>query len=433
MKIFGVGGRPILHSLSPQIHAALFERSSIDAAYCRVRAESAEELVSMIRGVGFEGLNVTAPFKETILPLLDEVDTSASAVGSVNTILNDRNRLTGLNTDPRGMIGPLVRRGIKLSGKRCLVLGAGGAARAAVWALIQENAAVTVINRTPERAVRCASDFGCRAERMAVLTETLKRSDILVNTIPEAADILQPSCLPRGVIVVDSIYRRPWLSSIAAEKGAVYISGVEWLRDQALESFYVFTKASREGGPGRTAGPIAGFPKGKTANVALIGAMGSGKTTVGRILASRLGFEFTDADERIEKTEGRSVADIFARDGEACFREKERAVIRELATRTGVVLACGGGAVLDPENRALLKKHALVVWLFAPTALTLERMEEDTRPLLRVPDPKRRAEELFEARKSLYALTSDIVINSVRSSEEVAGVIHEEIDHAVAS
>ena len=430
MKIFAVAGRPILHSRSPEIHSRWLRQSGIDAVYTRVRAESAKALVSLVRNIGIDGLNVTAPFKQSLLPLLHQVDPSAAAVGGVNTVLNRKGRLKGFNTDPSGVVGPFARRGIDLAGKNCMVLGAGGAGRSAAWALVREKALVTVADGKHAKALRCASDFGCRAVRMAAVDDIVKRSEILINTIPADEALVRPSSLLGGVVILDSVYRLPWLSSIARKRGVAYIPGEEWLWDQAAESFQIFTGARRRN-PARAAASVAGFSAGKTANVSLIGFMGCGKTTVGQTLARRLGFGFVDTDAEIENAEGRSVAEIFDRSGEAYFRKKERAAIRKLASRRGVALACGGGAVLDPRNRAVLRRHSLVIWLFAPVASTLERLAGDTRPLLRGPDRARTAERIFKARKCYYALASDLIVDASGPADEVARIIHEEIDHAV--
>jgi shikimate kinase len=146
-------------------------------------------------------------------------------------------------------------------------------------------------------------------------------------------------------------------------------------------------------------------------NVALIGFMGCGKSTVGQALARRLEFEFVDTDRLIEEQAGCSITEIFARDGEPAFRERERRVIEGLAGRDRLVIATGGGAGARPDLLASLKQHALVVWLWASPETIWERVRHQThRPLLQVPDPPARIRELLAAREPVYR-QADVLIN----------------------
>jgi shikimate kinase len=144
-------------------------------------------------------------------------------------------------------------------------------------------------------------------------------------------------------------------------------------------------------------------------NIVLIGLMGTGKTTVGQYLARRMGRPFVDTDDWIVRRAGRSIAEIFAAEGEAGFRAREAAVIAEVAARDGLVIATGGGAVLLPENRAALRQKGLVIWLDAPPEEVYARTIHSAgthRPLLAAPDPLRRLQELARERAPLYAATA---------------------------
>ena len=141
--------------------------------------------------------------------------------------------------------------------------------------------------------------------------------------------------------------------------------------------------------------------------------MGAGKTTVGRHLAKRFGRRFVDADHEIENRTGVRIPTIFEIEGEAGFRKREAQVIGELAREQDLVLATGGGIVLDPANRAVLANSGLVVYLNAPPAMLFERTRHDrNRPLLQVADPLARIEELFAARDPLYREAAHLVINA---------------------
>jgi shikimate kinase len=152
-----------------------------------------------------------------------------------------------------------------------------------------------------------------------------------------------------------------------------------------------------------------------TKNVYLVGLMGSGKTTIGRSLAKRLGFGFIDSDREIEARTGVSIPTIFEIEGEDGFRKREAQVIAEVSRQSGVVVATGGGAVLRPENRENLRSHGFVVYLNVPPQTLWERTRHDrNRPLLQVADPLLKLKELFDQRDALYREVADLIVDGSR-------------------
>ncbi len=148
-------------------------------------------------------------------------------------------------------------------------------------------------------------------------------------------------------------------------------------------------------------------------NLFLVGLMGAGKTTIGKALARRLHLPFRDSDHEIELRTGAAITLIFELEGEAGFRAREAMMLAELVKRGPLVLATGGGAVLDPANRALLKQHGRVIYLHAPVEHLLKRTASSRhRPLLHTPDPRARLEELLRVRDPLYRETADIVVET---------------------
>jgi shikimate kinase len=156
-------------------------------------------------------------------------------------------------------------------------------------------------------------------------------------------------------------------------------------------------------------------------NLALIGFMGTGKTSAGRVLADHLRFEFLDTDELIQTRTGRTINDIFARDGEPVFRALERQVVDELAAKTRTVISTGGGLPTNPDNLAALKRHALVVCLWSSPEKIWERVRHQShRPLLHDPDPQKKIRELLALREPFYK-QADVLINTeLRSVREIA-------------
>jgi shikimate kinase len=162
-------------------------------------------------------------------------------------------------------------------------------------------------------------------------------------------------------------------------------------------------------------------------NLALIGFMGAGKSSVGRLAADALHFDFLDTDELIESGTGKSISEIFTKQGEAAFRQCERQVVRQLEGRTKTVISTGGGLPVNPDNLASLKSHALVVCLWASPETIWERVRDQThRPLLMDPDPQGKIRQLLSAREPFYR-QADVLINTgTRSIREVAQqVIHQ--------
>ena len=154
--------------------------------------------------------------------------------------------------------------------------------------------------------------------------------------------------------------------------------------------------------------------------LALIGFMGTGKTTVGRLVAEALHFEFLDTDELIQARAGKTITDIFAQDGEPAFRALEQQVIRELSTKTRTVISTGGGLPTNPENLALLKSFALVVCLWSSPAKIWERVKNQShRPLLHDPNPQNKIRELLAARKPFYQQADVLVNTDLRNVREV--------------
>ena len=163
------------------------------------------------------------------------------------------------------------------------------------------------------------------------------------------------------------------------------------------------------------------------ANIALIGFMGTGKTSVGRLVAEQLHFEYLDTDEVIQTNTGRSITDIFTKDGEPAFRALEQKVVGELASRTNTVIATGGGLPVNPENLASLKTHALVVSLWSSPEKIWERVRHQShRPLLHDENPQAKIRELLAAREPFYKMADVLLNTDLRSVREVAQqVVHQ--------
>lgn len=170
---------------------------------------------------------------------------------------------------------------------------------------------------------------------------------------------------------------------------------------------------------------------GKPENIYLVGLMGAGKTTIGKALAKRLGWRFVDSDHEIEARTGVNIPTIFEIEGETGFRRRETQVLRELTALSNIVMATGGGAVIAEENRRLLRENGLVAYLDVSPAQLYERTRHDrNRPLLQVPDPLKRLQELLAVRDPLYREVADLVIDSNRcNAQAVVQLLAREHEH----
>lgn len=251
--ITGITGYPLSHSLSPQLHQAAFEHLGMSGMYVRFPADTNEldKLLEIMREMRISGINVTIPHKEAIIPLLDEVDDMARRTGAVNTVLNQNGRLVGLNTDIDGVAGTFAAAGISPKGKRALILGAGGAAKACCFFLVEGGASLSVVNRSRERADKLAEQFpgtDVLSEEAALRAEF----DIVINCTPLGMKgfpdelPIDPGIFREGQFVMDTIYNPPKTRFMveAERKGAFTRSGIEMLIYQALSAFEVWTGLS---------------------------------------------------------------------------------------------------------------------------------------------------------------------------------------------
>ncbi|MHB0912422.1 MAG: shikimate dehydrogenase [Armatimonadota bacterium] len=253
-RLAGVFAHPVHHSLSPAMHNAAFSALGLDWAYLPfdVHPDNLEDAVSGIRALGLAGVNVTIPHKERVIPFLDSISDEARAIGSVNTIVNEGGRLVGYSTDGEGFMRSLIAAGGTPG--RTVILGAGGSARAIVYALGHAGASVSVANRTPERAVELCrtvnSALGSAVAEPARLSlDLVREAELIVNCTsvgmypsvdeqPVPAEWLHP-----GLFVYDLIYNPAETALIrsAREAGARAVNGVGMLVAQGAVSFALWT------------------------------------------------------------------------------------------------------------------------------------------------------------------------------------------------
>jgi shikimate dehydrogenase len=257
--VCGLIGDPVGHSMSPAMQNAAFRRLGLDYAYVPFRVESSDlaNAISAVRALHIRGLNVTIPHKLAVIPLLDRLDNLAARIGAVNTIVNDAGLLTGYNTDAPGFLQPLRQQRFEPSGKRVLILGSGGAARAVAFSLMDGGATLTILNRTANRARELAAQLSSQFDGQVAgglldnqnLAEGVDGADLLVNTTsvgmggvsngtPVPAGLLRP-----GLVVYDIVYNpvRTRLLREAETAGCITVSGIDMLAWQGALAFERWT------------------------------------------------------------------------------------------------------------------------------------------------------------------------------------------------
>ena len=386
----GLLGAKLGHSYSPQIHRN-FGSYTYD-----LFEKDPDELEDFLKNGDFTGLNVTIPYKKTVMQYCDELSPIALKLGAVNTIVKKEDgRLIGHNTDYFGFKSMLEKSGIDPKGKRVLVLGTGGAS-ATVQAVLQEmGAKVAVISRNGKYNYDYMYYF--------------RHTALIVNATPvgmypnngETLVNLRRFSKLEGVL--DLIYNpaRTQLLLDAAELGLVAMNGLWMLVAQAMESAQWFMDK-----PLSTdiIAPVYRELQKQTENIVLIGMPGCGKSTVGKLLAQELNRPFVDADSVIAERAGMSIPDIFSKFGEDHFRQLETQVLSDLCKESGTIIATGGGCVTKERNHPLLKQNSRIIWL----KRNLFMLATDGRPLSK----QNSVTDLYDQRKDMYMALADQIIDN---------------------
>ena len=401
----GLIGRKLGHSFSPEIHSFL-----ADYEY-RLYEMEENEVGAFLEDCPLDALNVTIPYKKTVMPFLNAVSDEAKRIGSVNTIVKREDGLYGYNTDYYGFSYMLKKSGIEITGKKVLILGSGGASVTVKTVAEDLKAAeIIVISRSGEN----------NYENIAKHSD----ADVIINTTPVGMfpDTGKVPVDLNGFTklsgVLDLIYNpsETRLLYDAKSLGIPYINGLSMLVAQGKRAAEIFTG---EPIPDGEIEKIIKAIEDRTKNIVLIGMPGAGKSTLGRILSEKLGRGFIDTDEIIKKKAGMPIPEIFSLYGEDKFRELETEAITEAGKMSGAVIATGGGIVTREENRYPLKQNSVTVWLKRELSL----LPLDGRPISK----KNNIAELYKKRAPLYEDFADFSVDVSENAEETAEKILEKL------
>lgn len=401
----GLIGRKLGHSFSPEIHSFL-----ADYEY-RLYEMEENEVASFLASCPLDALNVTIPYKKTVMHFLKAVSDEAKRIGSVNTIVKRDDGLYGYNTDYYGFSYMLKKSGIEITGKKVLILGSGGASVTVKTVAEDLKAAeIIVISRSGEN----------NYENIAKHSD----ADVIINTTPVGMfpDTGKVPVDLNGFTklsgVLDLIYNpsETRLLYDAKSLGIPYINGLSMLVAQGKRAAEIFTG---EIIPDGEIEKIIKAIEDRTKNIVLIGMPGAGKSTLGRILSEKLGRVFVDTDEIITKKAKMPIPEIFSLYGEDKFRELETEAITEAGKMSGAVIATGGGIVTRKENRYPVKQNSVTVWLKRELSL----LPLDGRPI----SQKNNIAELYKKRAPLYEDFADFSVDVSENAEETAEKILEKL------
>ena len=404
---YGCIAQRLGHSFSKEIHA------KIDSYDYELRGAAPDELAAFLTARDFRGINVTIPYKQDVIPYLDEISDTARAIGAVNTIVNRGGKLYGDNTDFGGMTALIRRIGLDLCGKKVLVLGTGGTSKTAVAVATSLGAAwVKRISRQKKDGVLTYDE----------VYESHTDAQILINTTPvgmfpnTTGTPIQLDSFSRLEGVVDAVYnpRRTEFVQAAKARGIPGEGGLYMLVSQAVLAAKRFTDKTY---PSDLTDTVFSALLAEKDNLVLTGMPGSGKTTIGKTAAAALGRTFVDLDDEIVRKAKCPIPQIFAEKGEKAFRDLESEVTREIGSRNGLVIATGGGCVLREENVRALRMNGRLLWIDRPLAQLVPTGDRPTANSIE------KMRVLYAVRESIYRATADAIIPSDGNAEHVTAAV----------
>lgn len=407
MKL-GLIGKTLGHSWSWQIHDMLIHE------HYQNWELSEDEVIPFLEKKDFTGINVTIPYKEKVMTVLDEISPTAEKIGAVNCIINRDGRLYGYNTDCDGFMELVKTAGMHMEGKHAAVLGSGGAAKAVMAGVSQLGGIPVMVSRHPHDDMISYQQMYAMQNRFSFLVNATPVGMFPhMDETPADLDVFEHL---EGVVDVVANPLRTKLCFQASCKGIPSTGGLGMLVYQAAAADALFTGQKV---PQERIDACFGTLLKERRNIVLIGMPTSGKSSVAQMLGKQSGQQVYDMDTLLEQQLGTSIRTCFETHGEAYFRAKETRLARELADKEGVIISCGGGIIKNPENMQVLSQHGVVVWLQRNSLFP-----SSDRPLSA---DEASLKKLYEQRRGLYEMYSDIQVENNGTLEDTAEQILKKI------
>ncbi|MBQ9764619.1 MAG: AAA family ATPase [Lachnospiraceae bacterium] len=411
---YGLLGGKLGHSFSPQIHGYLGEYEY------KLYETKEDELEAFIKtgGEAWQGLNVTIPYKKAVIPYCDELSETAAKIGSVNTLVMRDGKLVGDNTDYYGFKCMVEKLAVSVKGKKAMVFGNGGAAPT-IRAVLEDMGAGEIIT------------ISRKENNYEFLSKHLDTA-LIVNTTPVGMypnvgeqPIMNPPIGDKIITLADfkvceavyDIIFNPLKTRLildAEELGIPCINGLLMLVAQAKRASEIFRDVKIDDS---VIAKIHDTIEAEVRNIMLIGMPGCGKSTIGKMLAEKLGKTFVDADEEIVKCAGKSIPEIFADSGEAEFRRIETEVLAAISKEKNQVVATGGGVVTKAVNKPLLRQNSVVIFIDRQ----IEELPTDGRPI----SQSRPLTQIYNERIDAYRAYSDYQVLNTEIEATVDKIMEE--------
>ena len=410
---YGLIGMPLGHSFSKEIHEELGFYSY------ELHEVTAEDFGAFMRARNFKAINVTIPYKQDVIPYLDEIDPLAAEIGAVNCIVNRNGKLHGYNTDLAGMQALAAKLGLALEGKKVLICGTGGTSKTA-RTMAKAAGAKTVL-----RLSRIAKSGASYADVITYAQAYNDHADaqIIINTTPSGmypnneTFPLNAAAFYQLEGILDAVYN-PLETALVQQGHAMGIpaeGGLYMLVAQAIVAAQHFT-GKKLNVAAKTAGIFHKLERQKR-NLVLIGMPGCGKTTVGNLLAQSTGRPLVDTDLLICDMTGKTPDEIIAEEGEEVFRAIETQAVAAAAKESGRIIATGGGAILRDENVGALQQNGRLYFIDRPVA---DLVPTSDRPLS---DSEAKIAQLYQQRYPRYVACADEIITVNGNAQTVAKLI----------
>lgn len=399
-------GKKLGHSISPVIHERFYVTSRIDGTYelCETSEDELKELLNRLKLEGYSGANVTIPYKTTVMQYLDGISDEAKAIGAVNTICFREGKAYGHNTDYFGLKTLIQFNNIRVKDKTVVVLGTGGAAKCAKK-LMQDMGAKQVVSVS-----RTLNQGAINYKQL----EELSSIEVLINTTPVGMfpDVygcpVTDEVIKKCKSVIDVVYNpmETHLTRKALALGKKTASGLMMLTAQAVKAQEIWNSQNFST---KVYSDVYNYVENLKTNIVIIGMPSSGKSSIGKMVADKIGKSFVDTDELIEQKHGR-IPDIFANEGEEIFRGYESDAAELAADIRDAVIATGGGIILNERNMDVLKKSGVVFFIDRPLDVLLKTTDGSYRPL--IADDNSRIKALYQQRYPIYCKYADYIVNN---------------------